>query len=147
MYRLISFTLLLLLVVSCKHPQPTGSWAATRKRQKNALMATFPRVSVEDALLTYPDVDEALIRSSWPVTLNEAVARFLERTSSADKRVLKETRREDLFSFHYGSSNGILQDFGLWRGNSSLITNCHTGSPDDAARVIVEGVWLKLQTP
>ena len=82
-----------------------------------------------------------------PTTLSDAVTYITERLSEDDKRVVRETKKQDLIRFHHGWGTGIRNGFGLWRGNDKLIQSacgkpCH---PDDASMVIIEAVWVALQ--
>lgn len=90
---------------------------------------------------------DALPPEKWPTTLADAVAHITERLSEDDKRLLRETKKENLIRFHMGWGMGIRNGFGLWRGNDKLIESacgkgCH---PDDASMVIIETVWAALQ--
>ena len=144
MRRPIQFCLLMLLVVSCQHPKPTSSWAGSRESERIALMQMFP-VSPEDALRTYPDIDETLVRASWPSNLDQAVARLIDGMDDADKKMLRDTKKGDLVLFHHGWGTGIRNEFGLWRGNTNLLADCHAEHPDDASTVIIDAVWRRLQ--
>jgi hypothetical protein len=77
--------------------------------------------------------------------LNHESTRIEE--ADEDKRRVRETKKEDLISFHLGWGTGIRNDFGLWRGNTNLLADCHTTVPEDASMVIIEAVWKKLQKP
>lgn len=108
-------------------------------------MQKFPQVSPEDALWTYPDIDETLVRASWPSTLDQAVARLIDDMDDADKKMVRDTKKGDLILFHHGWGTGIRNEFGLWRGNTNLLADCHAEHPDDASMVIIEAVWRRLQ--
>ena len=83
-----------------------------------------------------------------PSTLAEAVAHILSEMSVDDKRLVRETKREDLIKFHFGWGMGIRNALGLWSGNDALLRSacceglCH---PDDASMKIIEAVWDELQ--
>ena len=85
------------------------------------------------------------MRASWPSTLNEAVGRLIAEMDEADKKRIRETQKDDLISFHHGWGTWIRNDFGLWRGNTNLLADCHAEDPDSASMVIIEAVWQKLQ--
>ena len=65
----------------------------------------------------------------------------------SDKKQVRETKREDLILFHHGWGTGIRNEFGLWRGNTNLMADCHAKHPDDASMVIIKAVWERLQKP
>jgi hypothetical protein len=141
----ILLLLLILLVASCQHPQPASSWAGSRKSERIALMEMFPQLSAEDALRIYPDVDEMLVRALWPITLDQAVTRLLDDMDDAEKKAVRDTKKEDLILFHHGLGTGIRNEFGLWRGNTNLLADCHSENPDGASMVIINAVWQRLQ--
>jgi hypothetical protein len=86
-------------------------------------------------------------RTAWPKTVDEAVTRLLAEMDDADKTGLRDTKKEDLILLHHGWGTGIRNDFGLWRGNTNLMADCHAQHPDDASMVIIKAVWQKLQKP
>jgi len=135
----------MLLAVSCHHPKPAANWAGSRQNQRLALMRAFPQVSPEVAREVYPDVDEATVRASWPSTLDQAVARIIEGMDDTDKKLLRDTKKEDLILVHHGWGTGIRNEFGLWRGNTNLLSDCHAEHPDDASMVVIKAVWERLQ--
>ena len=108
-------------------------------------MQMFPQFSPEDALRVYSDIDETLVCASWPSTLNQAVARLIEDMDEADKKMIRDTKKEDLILFHHGWGTGIRNEFGLWRGNTNLLADCHAEHPDEASMVIIKAVWQRLQ--
>lgn len=108
-------------------------------------MGVFPQLSAEDALRVYPDVDETFVRVSWPWTLDEAVTLLLDDLNDADKKVVRDTKKDDLIRFHHGWGTHIRNEFGLWRDNTNLLVDCHSDHPDGASMVIIEAVWQRLQ--
>lgn len=109
------------------------------------LMQWFPAVPAETALLIYPDMDEQLVRASWPSTLEQATIEILEWMDEADKEAVKQTEEGDLILFHHGWGTGIRNEFGLWRGNTNLMASCNTEDPDRASMAIIKSVWQRLQ--
>ena len=82
----------------------------------------------------------------WPVTVNATVSDIISQLSEEDKKVIRDTPREDLIGFHHGWGTGIRNYYGLWRGNEALILDacgkpCH---PDTASVKIIEAVWRRL---
>jgi hypothetical protein len=94
-----------------------------------------------------PYVPTEAERAAWPKTVDEAVTRILAGMDDAKKALVRDTKKEDLISFHHGWGTGIRNGFGLWRGNTNLLADCHTEVPDDASMVIIEAVWQRLQKP
>lgn len=78
----------------------------------------------------------------------------------AMKMTVRSTPKDELILFHHGWGTGIRNAFGLWKGNAALMRSCaearggRTGAgtgaaflhPDSASMVIIEAVWLRLQT-
>jgi hypothetical protein len=93
-----------------------------------------------------PYVPTEAEHAAWPKTVEEAVTRILTDMSDADKKGVRDTKKQDLILFHHDWGMGIRNDFGLWRSNTNLIVDCHAAHPDDASMVIIEAVWRKLQT-
>lgn len=84
-------------------------------------------------------------RAAWPKTLDQAVTRLIEGMNDADRKMLGETKKEDLILFHQGWGTGIRNEFGLWRGNTNLLADCQAEHPDDASMAIIKAVWERLQ--
>ncbi len=86
-------------------------------------------------------------RAAWPKTVDEAVTRLLAEMNDAEKAELRATKKEELIMYHMGWGVAIRNEFGLWKGNTELMADCHKQHPDDASGVIIEAVWQKLQQP
>jgi hypothetical protein len=86
-------------------------------------------------------------RAGWPKTLDEAVTNILASMSDADKTQVRDTKKSDLILFHHSWGMGIRNEFGLWKGNTNLMSDCHADEPDAASMVIIEAVWQRLQKP
>ena len=84
-------------------------------------------------------------RAAWPKTVDQAVTRLIERMEDADKKMVRDTKKQDLILFHDGWGTGIRNAFGLWKGNTNLLADCHAEHPDDASMVIIRAVWERLQ--
>src|SRR4030095_10902693 len=79
----------------------------------------------------------AMEHAAWPKTVDEAVGRLLGDLNEVDKARVRATRKEDLILFHHGWGTGIRNEFGLWRGNTNLMADCHADHPDGASMVII----------
>jgi hypothetical protein len=108
-------------------------------------MQSIPGLSAEEAWRISPDIDEDMVRASWPSTLDQAVTRLIDEMDEADKKIIRETKEEELMTFHHGWGTGIRNEFGLWRGNTNLLADCHADHPDGASTVIIKAVWERLQ--
>jgi hypothetical protein len=64
-----------------------------------------------------------------------------------DKARVVDTKKEDLILFRRGLGMEIRNDFGLWRGNTNLMADCHKELPEAASMVIIGAVWQRLQKP
>jgi hypothetical protein len=94
-----------------------------------------------------PYVPSEAERAAWPKTVDEAVTRLISGLNDEEKARVRDTKKDDLISFHHGWGTGIRNEFGLWRGNTNLMAACHADHPDDASMVIIEAVWQRLQKP
>ncbi len=90
---------------------------------------------------------QALPRAQWPVTVGAVVDNLLLRMSAQDKAMVKATRHEDLVIFHHRWGGSIRRYYGLESGNRQLLAAAAAkpGEADQAARKIIEAVWLELQ--
>jgi hypothetical protein len=84
-------------------------------------------------------------KKSWPKTVDEAVIRILSTMPEKDRKIIRETSKDELIQFHHGWGTGIRNSFGLWRGNRALMDDCKAKHPDDASMIIIEAVWARLQ--
>lgn len=85
------------------------------------------------------------IKSQWPQTVEEAVDDILAHMNIEDKERIRNTKKEDLITYHHGWGTGIRNAYGLWAGNKSLMKDTKANHPDDASMVIIKAVWAKLQ--
>lgn len=88
----------------------------------------------------------------WPPqTYEAAVARLVETLGVQDRQLLRQTPAEQLIEFHQGWGMSIRNTFGLWNPDSPLLKSCaarageDTLHPDDAAMLIIQGVWQQVQ--
>lgn len=84
-------------------------------------------------------------KKTWPKTADEAVTRILSTMPEKDRKIVRETSKDDLIQFHHGWGTGIRNSFGLWRGNTALQEDTKKKHPDAASMVIIEAVWARLQ--
>jgi hypothetical protein len=119
------------------YPLQHVPWPAVYQRY---LIATGPPT-------VKPYVPSNAERAGWPKTVDEAVTRILAEMDDADKARVRGTKKEDLIEFHHGWGTGIRNEFGLWKGNTNLLADCHTDTPDTASMVIIEAVWQRLRNP
>ena len=82
--------------------------------------------------------------NSWPRHKLIAVALLIAKMTPDSRAAMARIKHEELFPDHTGTTDYIRQYFGLWDGNTALIESCGCNSPDDAAMVIVEMVWMAL---
>ncbi len=83
---------------------------------------------------------------SWPVTVEQATEKLLERLSKKDKNAIRSTPKDDLTKFHFNLGRHIRNSFGLWQGNRALLKATGKQHPDDASMVIIENTWEQLNT-
>jgi hypothetical protein len=85
---------------------------------------------------------------SWPATLDEAVDLIISSMARDEKQEIQCMAEEDIIFLHFGLGRNIRNQCGLWAGNIELLHSCGSERihPDDAAMVIIEALWRKLQT-
>jgi hypothetical protein len=86
-----------------------------------------------------------LVYLGLPTTLDEAVECLNDTLGPDDKRTLMETLEDDLVDCHFGLGLAIRNAFAFHSGNPDLLAACGTTHPDDAAAVIIEALWHRLQ--
>jgi hypothetical protein len=86
-------------------------------------------------------------RAAWPKTVDEAATRVLSWLDNSQKEEMRNTKKKDLWKFHFTLGLDIRNGFGLLKGNDSLMADCHAQEADDASGVIIEAVWQRLQKP
>ena len=121
----------------CYYPLQRVPWPVIYQQYLRAMTET-PRK---------PYVPTEAERAAWPKTVNEAVTNILASMADADKVQLRDTKKQDLIQFHHDWGMGIRNEFGLWKGNTNLMSDCRAQHPDDASMVIIEAVWERLQKP
>ncbi|MBK8478522.1 MAG: hypothetical protein IPL39_20225 [Opitutaceae bacterium] len=85
--------------------------------------------------------------SGLPSTKHEAVMGIVAKLSAADRRLLAQTRRDNLGMFHMGWGMGIRNGLGLWGKNKRLMRDISGGEPmhtDNMSGIIMVAVWDEL---
>lgn|SRR5574338_754603 len=86
---------------------------------------------------------------NYPTTREAAVAMVLEALSEEQKEAIRATEFDEMNRLHHGLGMWIRNCLGLWKGNKALIRDLTDNpfvKPDDASELIIEAVWLTLQT-
>jgi hypothetical protein len=88
-----------------------------------------------------------LAPGEWPTTVDGVVEDIVSRMPERDRTRIRDTNLGDLIKFHHGFGTWIRNNYGLWRGNQTLIVDacgqpCH---PDDASMKIIYALWHALQ--
>lgn len=98
----------------------------------------------------------------YPVTVEEAVERLIELLPESELQHIRVTGKDELSIFAYPLGFHIQNHFGLLEEGSRLLADCaeregwvsiktpegHLATrydPDDAAGVIIESLWSRLQ--
>lgn len=83
-----------------------------------------------------------------PKTVEQAVDLMISSLGRDEKELIKNADEAELGQFHFGLGTGIREIFHLWHGNKELLKSCGSEEmhPDDAAMVIIEALWRRLQT-
>jgi len=91
------------------------------------------------------------LQSVFPATVEEAVQRLHANMSLNDEIALASMKEEDLIDAHIALAYHIRNEFGLWRGNETLLESCRIKSGignlhvDDASMVIIKELWEKVK--
>ncbi len=83
--------------------------------------------------------------NQWPVTVDQAVGVLLGMLPKDEADKIAAMSRDDLINLHFGLGAWIRNNFGLWAQNTALLENTGQSHPDDAAGVIIEALWSRLQ--
>ena len=90
-------------------------------------------------------------KKDWPRTCPDVVSEIVNKMDPESKIIVIETKFDDLIRFNRLWGMRIRNDYGLWRGNTELMTsccslreNCHF-DPDSVSMIIIEEVWKELQ--
>ena len=87
----------------------------------------------------------ALIKSTPPMSVVEAVARLEDILDEDTKLAIAGKPESALIDFHFELGQAIRNAW-LWKGNPSLVSDCGVSHSDDASIVIIRALWLKLRT-
>ncbi len=90
---------------------------------------------------------KVLPRNQWPDSIEATLDSLMLRLSPEDKAMIRATKRGDLILFRHGLGGEISSYYGLNKGNLRLfIATCgRRCKPADAAAIIIEALWLRLQ--
>ena len=83
--------------------------------------------------------------NQWPVTVDQAVGVLLGMLPKDETAKIAAMSQDDLINLHFGLGAWIRNNFGLWTQNTALLENTGKSHPDDAAVVIIEALWNRLQ--
>lgn len=91
-------------------------------------------------------------KSGWPLTVREAMAQLFDVWDDESIAILREYRYEELGALQNTLGMGIRNNFGLWQGNTALLTDCQrvmetdtVPHADDVTLFIIEQCWYVLQ--
>jgi hypothetical protein len=101
---------------------------------------------VESSTPTDFPVNLSVPEQQRPKTLEQAVDMLLSAMPPESMAKFAATSNNDLILYHHGLGTLIRNEYGLWKGNNELLTNCHAKVPDDASMVIIKAAWQKART-
>ena len=85
------------------------------------------------------------MKNSWPATVPEAVARIIFELSPDNVRDIRALPPDGVVSALHGTLGAYLRNaFGLWQGNTALLTACQAIDADGAAAVILLALWRRV---
>jgi len=81
-----------------------------------------------------------------PKTVAKAVDYIIARMKpeEIDNFLRQAKRKSDVTMFHHGFGTWVIDELGLWSGNTDLLKATKRFHPDDASTVILEALWGKL---
>ncbi len=85
--------------------------------------------------------------TTWPTSVQAAADTLLATFSLTDRARLAALPRDSLVLLHMTLGMGIRNDYGLWRGNLTLLHSCGQDSlfvPDDCSMQIIIRAWERL---
>ncbi len=87
---------------------------------------------------------------NYPETIVDAINTIINNGNCdyENLKAFKETKKEDLITFHHSLGRSIRNNFGLWGNNdklkkeiSDIIKSQH---PDDMSQYLIKETWNKL---
>ena len=96
--------------------------------------------------------------SIWPKTIDDAVELMIDTMSEVDKTEVLNTKKDELYRFHYTLGMLICGWFGLYNSNTVLLEACaktreneierllFLNDPEEAAGIILEVIWKRLRS-
>jgi hypothetical protein len=89
--------------------------------------------------------------SKPPITVDQAVKRLISELSFKDKTTIANMAEVELSVLHTTIGEHIRNEFGLWSGNSDLLTSCgffakrEKVREDEASSIIIRELWKRLR--
>jgi len=90
-------------------------------------------------------------RAGFPKTCDDAATRIEQRMTPELRKQVRGMSKDQLIILHASWGQGIRNEYGLWRGNQSLLTSCAAlvpgtePDPDSVSMILMEIVWGRLQ--
>jgi hypothetical protein len=84
-------------------------------------------------------------QKEWRATVAEAVGVVIATLSDEDKVTISAMSESELIGLDMGLGAWIRNNLGLWKGNRLSLASTGEPNADDAAMLIVEAVWRRLQ--
>ena len=119
---------------------------APRSRRQGHFIAALTCVVSAAALLSCAGSTH-FQREHGPRTVDEAVALLRSQWLSEDDldRILRNPESRVVARLHFPFGLAVRNEFGLWKGNSDLITSCGQAHPDECSDVIFERLWESVR--
>jgi hypothetical protein len=97
------------------------------------------------------ELDKIKESAPLPKTVDEAVKRLISDMSLKDRTIVANMAEIELSLLHANLGEYIRNEFGLWSGNSDLMTSCcffakkEKVQEDEASSIIIEELWKRLR--
>ncbi len=97
-------------------------------------------------------------KTKTPKTINDAVRHVIALMTEEEKEKFRQTKKDELANFQFGTGIFIRNKFGLDGSNKALIEACaltqqgntfnifYQDDPNGASEVIIEAVWKHLKS-
>jgi hypothetical protein len=83
--------------------------------------------------------------TNYPATIPDAVTAMLAELTGDVLDQIAATAFDELDLLHFTVGAAIRNTLGLWDGNWDLLEACEAKGPDEAAGVVLDAVWERLQ--
>ncbi len=85
------------------------------------------------------------VDSNYPTSVDAAVRLLQSMLPAEELATITHMEAGDFIDLHFGLGMWIRNNFGLWKGNKTLLLETGKRHPDDASEVIITALWRTLR--